>query len=113
VLKVSCERLVLNESESENLGRYKIAKLFKFINVANFWDIVPRSPYVNRRFGGKYRFHLQGRKSAEQKARVHQVSNHLLQAGFLLGGFLAMKMEVIFSSEESVHIQTTRGYRQQ
>jgi hypothetical protein len=31
------------------------------MNVAIFWDI---ATYVNRRFGGTYRFQLQGRKSA-------------------------------------------------
>jgi hypothetical protein len=31
---------------------------------AIFWDITPRSPLsVNLRFGGKYPFHLQGRKN--------------------------------------------------
>jgi hypothetical protein len=30
-----------------------------------FWDITPRNPLkVNQRFGGTYRFHLQGRKPA-------------------------------------------------
>jgi hypothetical protein len=33
------------------------------MNVATFWDIAPCSPYVNRRFGGKYCLHLQGLKS--------------------------------------------------
>jgi hypothetical protein len=35
---------------------------------------------------------------------------HLLEAGFLLCWFLALNMEVIRSSETSVHIQTTRRY---
>jgi hypothetical protein len=35
-------------------------------NVAIFWDIAPCTPYVNRRFGGTYHLHLQGRKSTEQ-----------------------------------------------
>jgi hypothetical protein len=37
------------------------------LNVAIFWDIAPCSPYVNRRFGGTYDLHLQGRGTAEQE----------------------------------------------
>jgi hypothetical protein len=36
-----------------------------FMNAAVFWDIAPCSPYVDRRFGGTYHFHLQGRNSAD------------------------------------------------
>jgi hypothetical protein len=36
-------------------------------DVAIFWDILPNSPYVNRRFGGTYHLHLQCRKSADQQ----------------------------------------------
>jgi hypothetical protein len=32
--------------------------------VAIFWNIAPYSSYVNRRFGGTYHLHFQGRKSA-------------------------------------------------
>jgi hypothetical protein len=36
-----------------------------------FWDITPCSPLkVNRRFGGTYRLHLQGRRKAEQETSV-------------------------------------------
>jgi hypothetical protein len=35
---------------------------------------------------------------------------HLLEAGFLLGRFSTLKMEVICSSETSVHIRTPRLY---
>jgi hypothetical protein len=37
------------------------------MKIAIFWDIAPCIPYINRRFGGMYRFHLQGRKSTEQE----------------------------------------------
>jgi hypothetical protein len=30
------------------------------LNVASFWDTAPFSPYVNRRFGSTYHFHLEG-----------------------------------------------------
>jgi hypothetical protein len=50
-----------------------------------FWDITPCSPLiVNRRFGGLYRFHLQGRK-------IRQDTRALLapyfRAGFFVGLF--------------------------
>jgi hypothetical protein len=37
---------------------------------AIFRDIAPCSPYMNRRFGGTYHLHLQGRISAEQETSV-------------------------------------------
>jgi hypothetical protein len=65
-------------------------------NVVIFCDMVPCSLYVNRRFGGRYHFHPQSRKSAEQETSVQKVARQ--------------KMEVISSSETSVHIRTTRRY---
>jgi hypothetical protein len=44
------------------------------MNVAIFWDIQSCSPYVNRRFGGTFHLHLQGRKSAEQDTSVQVVA---------------------------------------
>jgi hypothetical protein len=35
-----------------------------------FWDVAPCSSCVNRRFGGTYRLHLQGRKIHEQGTSV-------------------------------------------
>jgi hypothetical protein len=35
---------------------------------------MPYSRYVNRRFGGTYHLHVQGRKSAEQETSVQQVA---------------------------------------
>jgi hypothetical protein len=47
-----------------------------------FWDITPRSPLnVNRRFGGIYLVHLQGRRISQ--ARNHSVC-HLLSSWFLI-----------------------------
>jgi hypothetical protein len=40
------------------------------MNVATLCDAAPYSPYVNRRFGGTYHFHIQGRKSTEQETNV-------------------------------------------
>jgi hypothetical protein len=47
---------------------------FSFMNVAIFWDLAPCSPYVNRRFGGTYHLHLQGRKSLRQETSDQQVA---------------------------------------
>jgi hypothetical protein len=35
-----------------------------------FWDVALCGSWVNRRFGGKYRLRLQGRKIREQGASV-------------------------------------------
>jgi hypothetical protein len=37
---------------------------------AVFWDMAPCSSCVNRRFGGTYRLHLQGRKIREWRTSV-------------------------------------------
>jgi hypothetical protein len=50
------------------------------LNVATFWDIEPCT------------------------------SSHLLQAGSFFGGFSTLKMEVMRSSETSVHVWTTGCY---
>jgi hypothetical protein len=35
-----------------------------------FWDVAPCSSFMNRRFGGTYRLHLQGRKIRERGTSV-------------------------------------------
>jgi hypothetical protein len=58
-----------------------------------FWDITPCSPLsVNRRFGGTYRFHLQGRKNKFSKKPVcKQVARRrILLSG--LHGIISQKM---------------------
>jgi hypothetical protein len=67
---------------------------------AILWDIAPCIPYVKRRLGRTYHFHLEGRKSAWAR--------HLLHAGVFLGWFSTLKKEVIRSSETSVYKRTTR-----
>jgi hypothetical protein len=37
-----------------------------FLKDAVFWDVAPCRSCLNRRFGGTYRFHLQGRKIRER-----------------------------------------------
>jgi hypothetical protein len=44
------------------------------VNVDIFCDIEPCSQEANRRFGGTYRLHLLGGKSAEQETGVQQVA---------------------------------------
>jgi hypothetical protein len=77
------------------------------MNVAIFWDIALCSPYVYQRLGGTYHLQLQDRKSAGQETSVYNVARLLC---FLLGWFSILKMEMIRSSEASVHIRTTRHY---
>jgi hypothetical protein len=43
-------------------------------NVAIFWDAAPCIQHMNRRFGGPYNLHLQGRKSVEQETGVQMVA---------------------------------------
>jgi hypothetical protein len=44
-----------------------------------FWDVAPCKSCVNQRFGGTYRFQLQGRKIRE---RGTSVSSHLVRGFF-------------------------------
>jgi hypothetical protein len=74
-----------------------------------FWDVAPCSYFVNRRFGGTYRLHLQGRKNpramnqSEWEA-VHIPEDSILQLtnlhGLLLVAFLAysstLKIEAVY-----------------
>jgi hypothetical protein len=66
---------------------------------AVFWDVAPCRSCVNRRFGGTYRLHLQGRKCRLQPP-AHAGSSH--------SDFSTLKMEAIRSSETSVHTRYTR-----
>jgi hypothetical protein len=73
---------------------------------AVFWDVAPCRSYVNRRFGGTYRLHLQGRKIRERETSVSM----WLHAASSLTDFSTLKMEAIRSSETSVHIRSTRHH---
>jgi hypothetical protein len=61
------------------------------MNIVIFWNIAPCSPYVNRCFGGTY----------------HSI---FATRWFLVRLILILKIELIYSSETSVHIRTTRRY---
>jgi hypothetical protein len=41
-------------------------KIYFYMKNAVFWDVAPCTSCVNRRFGGTYRLHLQGRKIRER-----------------------------------------------
>jgi hypothetical protein len=41
---------------------------------AVFWDVMPCRSCVNRRFGGTYRLHLQGRKNPRARNKREQVA---------------------------------------
>jgi hypothetical protein len=44
-----------------------------------FWDIMPCSPLkVNRRFGGTYRLHLQGRKMSRESSDCYLITRWYL-----------------------------------
>jgi hypothetical protein len=51
--------------------------LLKTMNVAIFWVMAPSSKNANRRFGGTYHLHLQGRKSAEHEITVKHVDRQI------------------------------------
>jgi hypothetical protein len=70
-----------------------------------FRDVTPCSLLrCNRRFGGTYRLHLQGRRKNFQQ----EPACHLLTCWFLLKMFSStLKMEAICSSETSVASQQT------
>jgi hypothetical protein len=67
---VSCEEYHVSrmqlQRESETLQQTR--RTSKILKSTIFWDITPCSPLsVNRRFGGTYRLHLQGRKNKFSK----------------------------------------------
>jgi hypothetical protein len=79
---------------------------------AVFWDVLPCKSRLSRRFGGKYRPHLQGRKILERRTSLSK----WLQIGSVCSNMLklvprsTLKMKAIRSSETSVHMRLTRRY---
>jgi hypothetical protein len=69
------------------------------MNIAIIWNIASCSPYVNRRFGGIipsiFKVESQPSKKPECSRRLDR---------------MALKIELIRSSEESVHIWTAQRY---
>jgi hypothetical protein len=71
---------------------------------AVFWDVGSCRYFVNRRFGGTYRLHLQGRRNPRainQRERVATRSSWISST---------LKMEAIRSSETSVNEIPTRRH---
>jgi hypothetical protein len=96
------------KSKLKKKGNYKILRIEVFTAVtmknAVFWDVAPCTSCVNRRFGGTYRLHLQGRKIRENSLQPPA------DAGSSIADFSALKMEAIRSSETSVHTICTRRH---
>jgi hypothetical protein len=63
---------VKTSKKLKNLSSYAVSEVLKAVvmNFAIFWNIAPCIQYMNRRFGGTYNLHLQGRKSVEQETIV-------------------------------------------
>jgi hypothetical protein len=83
-----------------NVMKYYVRfEVFTAVTMKNavFWDVAPCRFCVNRRFRGKYRLHLQGRKIREGKTSVSM----WLQTAVLF--LITLKAEAIRSSETSVH----------
>jgi hypothetical protein len=70
---------------------------FTEMKVDIFWDTVPCSPYVIRRFGGTYHLHFQGLKSAEQKTSVQKVTPKR-RFTYGLHGAISQKMETLITT---------------
>jgi hypothetical protein len=68
--------------KAEKKNNFRDVRLEVFMAVtmkkAVFWDVAPCRSRVNRRFGGTYRLHLQGRKIHERGTSVTGVCSHLL-----------------------------------
>jgi hypothetical protein len=78
---------------------------------AVFWDVAPCRSFVNRRFGGIYRLHLQGRKIRERGTNVSRCSlQPPAHAGSSLADFYTLKMRPILSSETSVYKKSARHH---
>jgi hypothetical protein len=65
------------------------------IKNAVFWDVAPCRSCVNRRFGGKYRLHLQGRKIRERGTSVSRWLQSAAKEVVLLPASLYLLASVI------------------
>jgi hypothetical protein len=70
ILVYQRRRSVFCEVQTEFLNvRFEVFTAVTMKN-AVFWDVAPFRSYMNRRFGGTYRLHLQGRKIRERGTSV-------------------------------------------
>jgi hypothetical protein len=86
------------------IRRYVELEAFTAVTMKNaiFWDVASCRSFVNQRFGGTYRLHLQGIKIHEQGTSMSRWQ----QTG-RLAYFSTLKMEGIHSIETSVHTRST------
>jgi hypothetical protein len=71
------------------------------LKIAIFWDSEPCSPYMNRRFGGKFHLHFQGRKSAEQEINESRWVGKMSSQSFCLANsFRWFPARLIFDPED-------------
>jgi hypothetical protein len=82
--------------------------LFSSLKNAVFWDVAPCRHYVNRRFGGTYRLHLQGIRNP--RAKNQSGCSHLLTLVHRSRISYTLKMEAIRSTETSVNKIFTRRH---
>jgi hypothetical protein len=78
----------------------------KSMENAVFSDVAPCRSCVNRRFGGKYCVHHQGRKICERRTSLQPPAHD----GSSLADSSTLKMEAVRSSETSVHTRSTRRH---
>jgi hypothetical protein len=64
--------IILFSIELMNMCIYVRFEIFTAVTMKNsfFWDVAPCRSCLNRRFGGTYRHHLQGRKIRERETSV-------------------------------------------
>jgi hypothetical protein len=74
-----------------------------------FWDVALCRSSVNRRFGGIYCLHLQGRRICERGSSVSSLQPPA-HAGSPLADSSTLKMEAIRSSETSVDAGSTQRH---
>jgi hypothetical protein len=77
---------------------------------AVFWDVDPCRYFVNRRFGGMYRLHLQGIRNPRAMNQREQVYSYLLTLVHRSWIYYTLKMEAIRFSETSVNKIYTRRH---
>jgi hypothetical protein len=105
-----------NTTEKSNVNthlpdnpKFIMPQMNMFLKNAVFWDVALCRSCVNRRFGETYHLHLQGRKIRELSVFDRSVSPQPpAHAGSSLADFSTLKMQVIRSSETSVHTRTTQ-----
>jgi hypothetical protein len=79
-------------------------EVFTAVTMKNacFWDVAPCRSCVNRRFGGAYRLHLQGRKIRERETSVSNLIATENRASVVKGMCLlipCLAIDVLFLSD--------------